>query len=58
MIGIRFPHGFQQQSGFLDVVDITAVRWYHTLQVGKVTLGIYDSLSFDRVGDLIQFDVH
>ncbi len=45
VVRVGFSHRFQQQPRLLDVVDVTAVCWYHGLQVGEVTLGVHHCLT-------------
>ena len=52
MLGVGLSHGLQQQPGFLDVVDVTAVGWQHGLQVCQVPLGVHYCLAAHRVRHL------
>ena len=52
MLGVGLSHGLQQQPGFLDVVDVTAVGRQHGLQVCQVPLGVHYCLAAHRVGHL------
>ena len=58
MVGIRLPHGLQQQPGLLDVVDVSSMTWDHGLEVREVALGVDHGLAGHRVAGLLQLEVH